>query len=165
MPVIQFNNPNRDKAKVSSYSIQVLEDIMFRSAISTLTVTSTARTPQEQAKVMFDNLELHGITQQKKLYGKFGDRVIDEYSALKQQGKSDIEIIVGMTNKILSIGPSKVSSHAGDPTKINVVDIAPSSIPAAKRPSFEMSVKSDQRVSRFFLPPKDPAYHIEIPQP
>jgi len=69
-----------------------------------------------------------------------------------------------MTAKIKSIGPRKVSRHIGDPKKLNVIDIAPSSIRITFRDKFEAAVKRESRVSKFLAPPVDPAYHLEIPQ-
>jgi hypothetical protein len=114
---------------------------------------------------MYENIERHGVSHQKKLYGAYGDKVIDEYSFLKQKGKNRTQVIIGMTTKINALGPRNVSRHAGNPNKLNVIDIAPSSISLALRNRFESAVNSDPRVSKFLVPPKDPAYHLEIPQP
>lgn len=70
-----------------------------------------------------------------------------------------------MSTKISYLGSSKVFRHTGDPNKLNVVDIAPSSINLTLRKKFEDAVKNDTRVSKFLTPPGDPAYHLEIPQP
>ncbi len=165
MPIITFLNPGRDSHKVSAYSKKVLESIMTASGISKITITSTARTANDQARIMFENIERHGVQHQKKLYGSYGDKVIDNYSTLKSSGKSDSEIIVGMSAKITSLGPRNVSRHAGDPKKLNVVDIAPSGINLALRKKFESTISNESRVSKLITPPKDPAYHLEIPQP
>lgn len=165
MPIIQFLNPSQDSVKVSTHSRKVLQDIMKSSGITQITITSTARTAADQARVMFENIEQHGVLYQKKLYGRYGDKVIDEYSSLKKNGKSMTEIISGMTIKINSLGPRNVSRHAGNPNKLNVIDIAPGSISLALRKKFESAVNCDSRVSKFLVPPKDPAYHLEIPQP
>ncbi len=165
MAIIQFANPARDLAKVSSYSLDVIRDILIASGVPQIIITSTARTPAEQARIMFENIDRYGVDHQKRLYGNYGDRVIDHYAVLKQSGKSRDEIIAGMTAKIYLLGPGKVSRHVGDPGKLNVVDIAPSSIEVPRRAAFEDAVASDTRVSRFLLPPGDPAYHLEIPQP
>ncbi len=84
---------------------------------------------------MYENIERHGVVHQKKLYGSYGDKIINEYSALKASGKNKIDIINGMKARITQIGAGKVSKHAADPKKINVVDIAPSSINMALRKS------------------------------
>lgn len=164
MPIINYLNPTRDAAKVSTYSRKVIEDIMRKSGVSMITVTSTARTPNEQARIMYENIERYGVAHQKKLYGSYGDQVINVYIFLKPKGKSQAEIVSAMTAKILTVGPARVSRHVGDPSKINVIDIAPSSINLALRRRFEVAVSGDSRVSKFLSPPGDPAYHIEIPQ-
>jgi hypothetical protein len=46
---------------------------------------------------------------------------------------------------------------------LNVFDVAPSSL--SDRVGFEHAVKGERRVSKFLLPPADPGYHLEIPQP
>ena len=164
MPVINFAKPH-DTTKVSAYSKQVLADIMKAAGVSQITITSTTRTAQDQAHIMVENLERHGVAHQKRLYGQPGDSVIDHYTNLKSKGVSRTEIISGLTSKISSIGPQRVSGHAGDPAKINVIDIAPSSINRALWRRFEAAVTADRRVSKLLVPPKDPAYHLEIPQP
>ncbi len=165
MPLIKYLDPARDSSKVSAYSKKVLEDIMKKAGVPLITVTSTARTVYDQARIMYENIERHGVLHQKRLYSSYGDKVIDEYSLLKSQGKSVADIINGMSVKITNIGPGNVSLHVGDPKKINVVDIAPSSINLALRKKFESAVNGDARVSKFLTPPADPAYHVEIPQP
>lgn len=165
MSIIQFSNPGRDSTKVSIYSRKVLQDIMKASGISQIMITSTIRTAADQARIMFENIKQYGASHQKRLYGPYGDKVIDEYSALKREGKTKVDIIVGMTTKINSLGPGNVSRHAGNPKKLNVIDIAPSSISLPLRNQFEAAVKRDSRVSKFLAPPQDPAYHLEIPQP
>jgi hypothetical protein len=75
-------------------------------------------------------------------------------------------IIKGMIDKINAIGISKVSNHAGDPTKLSVIDVAPSSI--QNKAKFEEEIRKNKDagfISRYIFPPDDPAYHIEIPIP
>ena len=66
-----------------------------------------------------------------------------------------------MTAKIIEIGPANVSRHCADFNVLCVVDIAPSSI--QNKTKFVAAFKADKRVSKYFLPPSDPAYHLEIP--
>lgn len=165
MPVINFSNPTRDAATVSAYTKKVITEILKKSGVAQVTITSAGRTAADQARIMYENITRHGVAHQKKLYGQHGDKVIDEFSALKTSGKTQVQIISGMTAKINKIGPGKVSKHAADPKKLNVVDIAPSSINLALRKKFESEVQKDTRVSIFLTPPGDPAYHIAIPQP
>jgi hypothetical protein len=87
--------------------------------------------------------------------------VIQVYDASNRAGKSDTQIKADMLAKINALGPSSVSRHCGDPAKLCVVDIAPSSVPDRER--FLEVVMADQRISAHFEPPKDPAFHLEIP--
>lgn len=165
MATIKFLNLTRDSSKVSKYSRSVILDVMKESGVSSVTITSTARTPLEQARIMYENIEQHGVSHQKKLYGRYGDKVIDEYTALKSKKLSKSDIISGMKVKITNLGSRNVSRHAGDPKVINVIDIAPSSIPINLRDSFSKAIATESRIGKFFEPPKDPAFHIEIDQP
>ena len=69
MPVINYLNPTRDSGNISLYSKKVVEDILTKSGVPMVTVTSTARTPSEQARIMYENIERHGVNHQKTLYG------------------------------------------------------------------------------------------------
>lgn len=163
MPVEIKFGPNARKENVTNFSLKVLEDILQAAGLTTATISSTARTPADQARVMFDNIVSQGVAAQKKLYAAAGDSVIDEYVKAKAAKKTPIEIKAAMEAKIIAIGPTKVSHHAADPNVLCVFDVAPSSID--KKAAFEKAVQADKRVKKFLKPPLDPGYHLEIPQP
>jgi Transglycosylase SLT domain len=151
---------------MTPFSRQVLSDIMRKAGIDFALVSSTQRTPGEQAHAMFVNLESLGVRSQKDLYGPNGDLVIDVYAAGKARGKTAAQILKEMERRIVGLGPSNVSHHAADPKVLNVFDVAPSSIPAARQAAFERAVRADKRVRKFFTPNQgDPGFHLEIPQP
>ncbi len=155
---------NASQAGVSAHSRTVLNDILNNSKNSSATITSTARTVEDQARIMYGNIESQGVAKQKQLYGPNGDKVIDVYVKGKAAGKSQMEIRALMVAKINALGPTNVSKHLADPSVLNVVDISPTSI--KNRAAFEAAVRADPRVSKFLTPGDgDPAYHIEIPQP
>ena len=154
---------NAKKENVTNFSLKVLEDIMKAAGLSTVLISSTSRTPADQARVMFNNIQSTSVAKQKKLYAAAGDAVIDEYVKAKKAKKTPIEIKAAMEAKIIAIGPTKVSHHASDPNILCVFDVAPSSV--AKKAAFEKAVKADKRVKTFITPPLDPGYHLEIPQP
>ena len=163
MPIeIKFSK-NAKKENVTNFSLQVLEDILQAAGLSSALISSTARTPAEQARVMFNNIEATSVAAQKKLYAAAGDAVIDEYVKAKKANKTPTEVKAAMEAKIISIGPTNVSHHAADPNVLCVFDVAPSSI--TQKAAFEKAVKADKRVKKFITPPLDPAYHLEIPQP
>jgi hypothetical protein len=160
---ITFGAHARSK-DVTPYSRQVLTGILRKAGLRFATISSTSRTPAEQARAMFENLENVGVANQKELYGRFGDVIIDVYARGKAAGKTAAQIEREMTRRIVSLGPTNVSHHASDPKILNVFDVAPLSIPKAKWAAFEQAVKSDKRVTKFFKPPQDPGFHLEIPQ-
>jgi hypothetical protein len=162
MPVKISFGPNAKREFVSAQARTVIEDILQASGLSSCLISSTARTPADQARIMYGNIETHGVDNQKALYAAAGDMVIDAYSQAKKAGKTPAQIKAAMEAKIISIGPAKVSRHCADPKKLVVVDIAPSSI--SSKSLFERTVRADKRVKKFLLPPLDPAYHLEIPQ-
>jgi hypothetical protein len=160
-PEVRFaEHANADD--VTPYSLGVLKDILRAAKLKGALVSSTARTPHEQARVMYANLERYGVEAQKKLYAAAGDQVIDVYAASKKAGKKPDDIQYDMEMKIRDLGPTSVSRHASDPKKLNVFDVGPSSI--TDKRAFENAVKAEKRVSYFLLPPTDPGYHLEIPQ-
>ena len=88
--------------------------------------------------------------------------MIDVYVKSRAATKTAVQICEDTERKIKELGPTTVSRHASDPHVLNVFDVAPSSI--KDKHSFEKAVNAEKRVSYFLLPPKDPGYHLEIPQ-
>lgn len=162
-PSIGFGE-NAKSADVTVYTMGVLVDVLKSAGLSSALVSSTSRTPADQARIMYNNLEKYGVAAQKDLYADPGDKVIDAYVRSKAAGNTSERIKLDMETKIRDLGPTNVSKHTADPRVLNVVDIAPSSV--KDRRAFEIAVKSDKRVKRFLTPAEsDPAYHLEIPQP
>lgn len=159
-PQIDFG-PNATESDVPPYALGVLRDVLSNAGLLQATISSTARSPRDQARVMYDNLVAYGVAHQKALYANPGDRVIDVYAAGKAAGKTASTIKREMEAKIIEIGPTKVSKHASDPSVLCVFDVAPSSV--QDRARFEQEIKLDSRISKYIFPPGDPGYHFEIP--
>lgn len=155
--------PNAKAADVTDFSRQVLTAILSAAGLSKVIISSTSRSPADQARVMFANLEREGIEAQRRLYKEPGRKVIEVYRQGKLAGKDAATIQAEMRDEIVRLGPTTVSRHASDPRILNVFDVAPSSV--ARRPEFEAAVRAERRVTKFLLPPNDPGYHLEIPQP
>jgi len=153
------------QSDVSDYSLTVLKDIMAKAGVASVVISSTARDPFNQARVMFDNIMKTGVAAQKELYAAAGDAVIDVCAAAQKAGKTPAETIKLMEAKIIALGPEKVSHHAADLTKLNVFDVAPSSIPSGKKAAWEAAIKGNKAIAKFIFPPLDPGYHFEIKQP
>ena len=53
--------PKAKSGDVSTFTLSVLQDIMRTANVVKLTITSTQRSPQDQARVMFDNIVREGV--------------------------------------------------------------------------------------------------------
>jgi hypothetical protein len=146
---------NANSSSVSNYSELVIRESAAKSGDFKLLISSTARTAQDQARIMKNNIDRYGVKAQKALYGKYGDMIIDEYVKTGSVTK--------MAALIMQIGPAKVSLHTADINKINVIDISPRSLNGIR--SFENAVKMNPNINRYLMPPSDPGFHIEILQP
>ena len=157
------SNAKRDA--VADASLTVLQDVVRAAGLSKATITSTARNATDQARAMYQNLVGQGVEKQKQLYGAHGDKVIDVFVALRDEGKSAQEIKDGMRDEILAIGPSKVSRHCGDPQLLNVFDVGPNSLGDDEaKEAFNAAAAAEVgvRVAKYIPYPKDPGNHFEI---
>lgn len=154
---------------------KVLLNIMDGAEIVSVTVTSTTRSPEQQARAMYDNLVRYGVTAQRKLYKDAGNQVIDVFENQTSIGQTAALVQIEMAKKIREVGPSNVSAHCADPaipTGKEVCDVAPSSIPDDLRPLFETGAELNSHVVKFLHPredeanhpedTQDPAYHLEF---
>jgi len=152
---------------LSDLSKDVLSDAADSAGIDKIFITSTQRSAEDQAKIMYDYAKDRGTEEAYNLYKDAGDKVIDTYV---EQTKSDAPsetVINQMASKIEEVGPSNVSSHISNGSKLQVVDVANNLIPEDKRDDFATAIQEDERVSKYLGPntvPVDRAHHIEIPQ-
>jgi hypothetical protein len=147
---------NADESTISDYSKSVVVDVMNESNNSSVQINSTARTPEDQARIMSENVESQGMKSQTDLYGPKGDKVLTLYPNQK-----------AMVSKINELQGQKGLNHVADPSKINVLDISPWRGGIKNPKDLTKAAKSNKSVSRVFSPygkPRDPAIHIEIPQ-
>lgn len=86
----------------------------------TIRVTCTTRTPEQQARVMLNNIKAHGLQSQLNLYASSGDKVCLVYDPKK----SDSQNLEAMIAKIYELGPTTVSHHCANPSILNVLDIS-----------------------------------------
>jgi hypothetical protein len=156
---------------VAASSLEVLRDVLHSAGLKSATITSTARTAEDQARAMYNNLigtgKGQGVKAQFHLYrGRPGTKVVATFVELSKKGLSVDEIRKGMLDKILELGPSHVSRHCADPAKLNVIDIGPNSLGGDKESDALVAAgkaEEGKRVSRFIPYPKDPGDHFEIP--
>ncbi len=164
-PRIDFA-PSANRAVVSEKSLALIRRWLVAADCPSCLVTSTSRTPAEQAAAMLANIERLGVDSQLALYRAPGDAVIGEYQRCHAAGLDRAATLAAMTAKIVAVGPGTVSHHCADPTRTNILDIAPPSLarPAAFLAVLQAALAAGQ-LSRLLTPAQqDPAYHIEIPQ-
>ena len=147
--------------RISDNAVRVLKDVLRAAGLTRATVTSGRRTPYDQARIMYELIERHGVGYAKNLYGRSGDQVIDVYAAAKAAGQSAIAIKGTMEAKVNQLGCHNVSHHCSD--RFDVFDVAPSTISneAAFRRALDAAV-SNGAIQSVLSPPEDPAFHIEI---
>ena len=86
---------------------------MAEAGVHSVTISSTARTPEEQVNAMYNNLK----NKQTCNYAPAGRAVESRYPD-KQK----------MLKEVYRQGPGKVSKHCADFRQLNVIDIAPSNV-------------------------------------
>lgn len=161
--VIINYGPNADKSAMTLAALNVLREICAKACVASVQITSTARTATDQARVMYEMIQARGVKYVKQLYGSGGQQVVEAYEEAEKKNLSADDLKAIMLEKINEVGPSKVSRHVvGGDGKVCVFDIAPSSISASLRAKFVREAKAHPRVKRFFGPPQDPAYHLEV---
>lgn len=149
-------------ARVTASAVRALESILHGAGLSSAFITSGQRDSADQARVMYNNLASFGVSEQKRLYGSYGDQVIDVYVAEKAKGRSASAIQAAMRARIVALGCYNVSHHCSDSQ--DVIDVAPSSISdhAAFLRALTAALASGL-VTKFLTPnDSDPAFHIEL---
>lgn len=154
--VIKFGE-NADKSVVSEKSLNILREVGEKTKNYIITITSTARDPYNQARVMYDNIVKKGMKEQRNTYKAPGQKVLDTYENAKTKGKNKQEIIKEMEAKIKELGPKNVSKHCEDPRVTNVFDITQT---MSNPKDFKREIAS--RVDKIL--DENACYHIEIKQ-
>src|SRR5262249_46288834 len=129
---VQLQLPSQVPFPVSHATIETIKGLLRESGQGDQTafVTSTVRTPLQQATAMYNNLEQNKAGSRN--YMPPGMAVIAVYDSLKAAGITDgPTIIAAMVAKIEEVGPYNVSHHCADATtwaSLQVVDVDPNSI-------------------------------------
>ncbi len=169
-PTITYRSTAEEEG-MTPEAIAALTAILTTAGVTSAQVSSVARDSASQAAVMYANLEGtgsgKGVEAQRALYAAPGDKVIDVYEALKKEGKTPAQIKAGMKEKIDGVGPSNVTQHAADASKVCVFDVGPASVPADKHAKLTEAGKAAVGTSLLkFIPyPADPGFHFEVAVP
>lgn len=157
---IHFVGDTAVESGISQRTRTILEEVGAASKNNDIYITSTARTPAEQARIMYGNIARTGAAEQKGIYANAGDQVIDVYTAGQNAHKTQAQIIQEMEAKINELGPSSVSKHLADPTVMNTFDV---SIQRLTNPN-DFKTEMQRRTELHKLLDENGAYHIEINQ-
>lgn len=145
---------------------RVLQEIMAEAEVASVRVTSTERTPREQAQVMRGFIRRHGVQAAYRLYGPEGDAVIHCYEACRRPGaEACLEEMGTEVRRQLPQAHAEGRLMHTNPTHF-VFDVAIRSVGPARRAAFARAARQHPRVSRF-LGPQDGekgAFHVEIPK-
>lgn len=68
---------NADRAAISETTLEILRRVGRASDNYEIFITSTARTPYDQARIMYNNIVRNGIAEQRRTYREPGQRVLD----------------------------------------------------------------------------------------
>ncbi len=158
--------PNADSGAVSAGMQDIVKDGLRAAGAAVGTITSTARTPADQARAMFNNLLNTGAAAQLALYAPAGDAVIQVYVRdtaglnAAQIRANAAAIQADMVTEINNQGPQNVSAHCADPAVRTVVDVSYNSFNGTNRALFRNSVSA--RVSRIIDEPRNNCLHLEL---
>jgi|GEM_PF-3310300 len=152
-----------DRTGISDNAELVLRQICSRACIRAVTISSGSRSVESQARAMYENAQKLGAASQRTLYGHVADRVLDAYEQGISQHKDPAQIQADMAQQINAAGPGNISHHLSQGSAVSTFDVAPSSIAGDEaKARFVREVLADGRVQRFFQPPTDPGYHLEV---
>ncbi|WP_018016445.1 peptidoglycan-binding domain-containing protein [Teredinibacter turnerae] len=123
--VVTYNGVVASRQIVSDYSINVIRLALKESGMNKAVITSTLRTPEDQATIMLRNAKIN-LGRQYSLYGARGDAVLKIYE--NNKSKKDSEIVELMVKKIEEYAKEgkRVSKHCvsiEDYKSLNVIDI------------------------------------------
>jgi peptidoglycan hydrolase-like protein with peptidoglycan-binding domain len=152
--VTYSSNIKESRRVVSTYSINVIKLALMQCGMTHAVITSTLRTPEDQAEIMYDNAQIN-FDKQKSLYGKNGDDVLEVYKDNKNKTKD--EVVKLMKEKIESLlkKDKKVSNHCiamDDFKALNTFDIGLNST-RAKTKNF-----SKEKLTKAFTELKQQGY-------
>ena len=154
-------------SKMPAWAEDRLKAYLDAAGVDSALISSAYRSPEDQARIMSENVAAHGMASQRALYSSLGNQILDAYPDRAR-----------MVDVIKRIGPDKISRHMA--TDAVTFDIAPSSLPggvdgsaynrllgvlrhAPQNAKWRNDPGTIYEVGELFWPPKDPAIHVEFP--
>ena len=145
---------------VTNKSALEVGKLMVASGVKSAEVTSTNRTPEQEAQIMFEQPKIN--------YASAGRKVIEVYNSYtSDKSCTKEETINAMKDKIIELGPFNVSTHDGEHPNLNVFDIGRKSVsnPDAFHNALETARKNGELEYSDKDRHNDPkSFHFEIKQ-
>lgn len=154
---LDFVGKTAKESALSEKTKNVLREVGEASDNFYIAITSTARTPYDQARIMYDNCK-SDLAEQRRTYAPPGQRVIDVY--VNNKTKPRETVIKLMEQKINDLGPSTVSKHLANPEILNTFDIAYENLKDKTKFWNEMK----KRMELDDMLKENNCYHIQIKQ-
>lgn len=163
LAVIVFDK-SQDRKNITEHSKTVIGNIADKAGVTKIYITSINRSAKKQMEAMYKLFKKVGVKKAYALYGSTGDKVVKIYENGVKLKKTAKQIKKDMLTQINKEPPSVHINQNPLKTGRQAIDISHSRMPEAQRPCFEKEVKKNNNVdnNRFYKPPKDPAYHLEI---
>jgi hypothetical protein len=167
---------------LSDYTISVIKDSLRYAGQAVGQVTSTIRTPAEQAGAMYHNIVQHGLASQRSLYsGNVGAQAVldayeaafDAYQAAVQIDPNTprpdyVQIMTDAINEQMQQG-HRVSRHVVSMEEYATYQVVDLSFRRTTNPLlFDEALNNNPNIDVVLDPyttPSDPAFHLEISQP
>lgn len=170
---------------LTNATLGIVKDSLRAAGQSSVTITSTVRTPEDQARAMFNNLIKHGssdltladitknIDVQKNGDGQFtgygaaGDAVIDVFASAiigLKAAEVDANRTVIEAKMIAQISKVPGKGHRADPKVLGVLDISAKSFSTSSAARFVTALKGDLRVKLIDERKSNGCFHLEIAQ-
>lgn len=172
------NLTESDRRVVSSKTIELLKKVADKIGQKELIITSTIRTPEKQARIMYNNL----ANNIRIRYAAPGREVVEVYDDSKAANMGRTDTINRMVERIekLSHENKRVSRHCvalEDYKRLNVIDVSYTNLGSRKK-SFIEALLQERDVSKIIhddyslpsSPPRlirdknEPCIHLEIKQ-
>lgn len=80
---------NENRKVVSAYAINVVKLALLEANMTHAVITSTLRTPEDQAEIMYKNAK-RDFTEQDNLYGTVGKSVLTVFTNNKEKSKAEV---------------------------------------------------------------------------
>lgn len=140
-PVVSYSTSLASTKKiVSEYAISVIKLALKKAEMPHAVITSTIRTPEEQANIMYRNAS-QNLEKQFRLYGPNGDNVLKVYKTNKTKSKP---LVIGLMKdkieELLKQG-KRTSKHVITPSQysnLNIIDIGVNSTRRASGSAFSV---------------------------